>query len=93
MKKLYEGSVSPVDIPLLRQELITVRAELKKFPPSKVVWDFEHRDKRPPWGDNISEHITDLSNYFVTSDGKDLFQVFLQAVSEAERAKSPIHVE
>jgi 2,3-bisphosphoglycerate-dependent phosphoglycerate mutase len=92
MKKLYEGNVRPSDLPLLKQELITVQSEFKRFPPSKVVWDFEHRDRRPPWGDNISTSITDLSNYFVTSDGKDLFQVFLQAVTEAERAKSAIQV-
>jgi 2,3-bisphosphoglycerate-dependent phosphoglycerate mutase len=93
MKKLYEGAVPPAELSGLRRELAKVQKELKQFPPSKVVWDFEHRDRRPPWGDNISEHITDLSNYFVTSDGKDLFGVFFEAVAEAERAKSAIRVE
>jgi 2,3-bisphosphoglycerate-dependent phosphoglycerate mutase len=90
---LYEGNVSPAELPALRDELTTIRAELKRFPPSKVVWDFESWDKRPPWGDNVSAHITDLSNYFVTSDGKDLIQVFFLAISEAERARSPISIE
>ncbi len=27
--------------------------------------------KQPPWGKNISNDITNLSNYFVTSDGED----------------------
>lgn len=27
--------------------------------------------KTTPWGNDISEDITDLSNYFVTSDGND----------------------
>lgn len=40
---------------------------------SKVIWDIDDMTKMPPWGKNISKDITDLSNYFVTSDGKDFF--------------------
>jgi hypothetical protein len=93
MNELYEGAVSPAELPLLRQELTTIHEELKQFPPSRVVWDFEDRDRRPPWGDNINKNITDLSYYFVTSDGKDLFEVLLRAVAEAERVKSAIKIE
>jgi 2,3-bisphosphoglycerate-dependent phosphoglycerate mutase len=93
MNKLYEGDVSAAELPQLRLELTTIHEELRKFPPSKIVWDFEDRERRPPWGDNISTHITDLSNYFVTSDGKDLFEVLLRAVAEAERVKSAIKIE
>ena len=93
MKNLYGGTVDLSDLPRLHQELASVRIELKKFPPSKVVWDFKNRQARPPWGDKISEEITDLSNYFVTSDGKDLFEVFSTAIAAAERAKSPVKVE
>ena len=93
IKKLHRGTVSPSDLPQLNHELSTIRIELKKYPPSRVVWNFEHREIRPPWGDKISEQITDLSNYFVTSDGKDLFEAFSSAIEEAERAKSSINVE
>lgn len=93
MNKLYQGGVSVSELPRLHKELTTVQNELKKFPPSKVVWDIERRELRPPWGDNISSHITDLSNYFVTSDGKDLFEVLFRAIAEAERAKVPLKIE
>jgi len=93
MKSLYSGTVDLSDLPRLHDELSVVQTELKKLPPSKVVWDFKDRQARPPWGDKISEKITDLSNYFVTSDGKDLFEVFSSAIAEAERAKSSVKVE
>ena len=93
MKKLYQGKVDLPDLPQLRHELSTIRVELKKYPPSKIVWNFERREIRPPWGDKISKQITDLSNYFVTSDGKDLFEVFSSAIAEAEHAKSSIDIE
>jgi len=93
MKKLYGGTVNLTDLPQLQRELLTVHIELKKFPPAKVVWDFEHREIQTPWGDKISAQVTDLSNYFVTSDGKDLFEVFSSAIAEAEHAKSSINIE
>jgi hypothetical protein len=93
LMKLYQGGVALSDLALLRKELVTAQSELRKLPPSKVVWDFEHRDRQPPWGNNINASITNLSTYFVTSNGKDLFEVLLHAVAEAERVKAPIEVE
>lgn len=93
MKKLYQGTVTLPDLPHLQDELSAVHKELKKYPPARVVWDFEHRETRPPWGDEISKQITDLSNYFVTSDGRDLFEVFHLAIAEARRAKSSLTIE
>lgn len=93
MKKLYEGNVPNGDLRKLRSELVTVRAELRSFPTTKIVWDFEHRDRQPPWGKKISSSITDLSNYFVTSDGKDLFDFILGAIAKAEHEKTKIKVE
>ena len=93
MNKLYQGNVSVKDLPELRKEQNTVHKELNKYLPSKVVWDIENRDLKPPWGDNISKHITDLSNYFVTSDGKDLFNVLFKSIKVAEHSKVPLRIE
>lgn len=46
----------------------------------KVVWDIEDLSKKSPWGANISEEITDLSNYFVTSSGEDLIILLKHAL-------------
>jgi len=93
LMRLYEGRVAAADLALLRKELAATRNELKTLPLSKIVWNFEHRDLQPPWGNNINRNITDLSNYFVTSDGKNLFETLFQAIAEAERQKVPIEVE
>ncbi|WAH38665.1 Imm70 family immunity protein [Alicyclobacillus dauci] len=35
---------------------------------------------KQPWGTDITAEITSLSNYFVTSDGRDLFEVLFLAL-------------
>jgi hypothetical protein len=84
MNRMYQGQLPATEIPKTRIELDTIRRELAAFPPSAVVWDIEDRSQQPPWGDNISPEITSLANYFVTSDGKELFEVLLAALDEAE---------
>ncbi len=48
--------------------------------PTESSGDNEDLQAKPPWGTNISPEITDLSNYFVTSDGRDLFEVLSEAL-------------
>ncbi len=93
MGELYRGELSAQDAHRALAELDQIREELRRFPPSDVVWDVEDRSKRPPWDDEISEDITDLSNYFVTEDGRDLFEVLGEAVGYASRAGAPLLVQ
>jgi len=58
-----------------------------------VVWDAADRARRPPWRDEIAEDITDLSNYFVTDEGQDLFDVLTRALGYAKRAAVPVRVQ
>ncbi|MNY42199.1 hypothetical protein D3C86_1770640 [compost metagenome] len=51
------------------------------MPPACVVWDIENRQSKPPWGDNIASHITSLGNYFVSSTGRDVFDILEEALS------------
>ncbi|MHB8064561.1 MAG: Imm70 family immunity protein, partial [Ruminiclostridium sp.] len=69
-----------------------VKENLKKFPPSDVIWDIDDMSKNPPWGSNISSDITDLSNYFVTSDGRDLITIIFKVFDESESEKISIEV-
>jgi len=93
LNRLYKGGVTFAELPGLQKELTTIQVELRKYPPSKVVWDIKRPGALPPWGNNISPEITNLSNYFVTDDGKDLFGVLFHAISEAEHARSPMNFE
>ena len=50
---------------------------MKKFLPQEVIGDFEDLSLTPPWGNNIASHISNLSQYFITSSGSGLFEVML----------------
>lgn len=65
MNKLYQGKLEYFDLENALKEVLDIRERLKLFPPQKVVWDIEDLQKQPPWLDEISDDITDLSNYFI----------------------------
>ena len=92
MNKLYQGCLEWEDVRFAREELTCIRNRLSKLAPSEVVWDIDDLTKRPPWGDAISNDITDLSNYFVTSDGRDLISIIFQVFDEAETEKHKIEI-
>lgn len=78
MNKLYQGSVEAQEADALLKEFGDVREKLRKFRPDQVIWDIEDLTARPPWGDDFSSRITGLSNYFVTSTGRDLFEAIIE---------------
>ena len=90
MNELYQGKLTNANVPTAKVELNTIESELKKLPPDKVIWDMEDLTKQPPWGEKISNQITDLSNYFVTSDGRDFLTIFRKALDAAIEIKTDI---
>ena len=44
-------------------------------------------------GNDISEDITDLSNYFVTSDGEDFLTILLHALEKAKDVNEDVNIE
>ena len=54
------------------------------------MWDFQAPSRLPPWGDEISEDITSLADYFWTSDGKNLFDVMTTALRTASVKRLPL---
>ncbi|GAB2022987.1 hypothetical protein RyT2_20610 [Pseudolactococcus yaeyamensis] len=83
MNDLYSGKIEVLNLEKAKKELEKLKEELQELSPKNVVWDAEDLDKMPPWGDNISDDITNLSNYFVTSDGRDLIDTLIEAVKQA----------
>ena len=77
---LYQGRLPQSDATAALTELGIVQDELAGLPAQRVVWDINDRTKMPPWGDDISSDITDLSNYFVTSTGRDLIETLREAL-------------
>ncbi|HDR8026868.1 MULTISPECIES: Imm70 family immunity protein [Bacillus] len=75
------------------EEAKEVREKLKLFSPSEVVWDIEGLSKQLPWRDKSSTNITDLSNYFYTSGGKDMFEMLFKACDEALELEVDLEIE
>ncbi len=83
LNNLYQGTLDSELALKAIGELNEIQKELSKLDPSKVIWDINELSKEPPWGPNISEEIHSLENYFVTSTGRDLIKVLLEALDEA----------
>lgn len=84
MNKLYQGELNSPYILEAINELDQIKQGLSKLTPDKVIWDIENLSVQPPWETNISNNITNLSNYFVTSDGEDFITIFNRALKKAE---------
>ncbi len=88
MNRLYQGGVSPQEAAVALTELLEAKAALSQLPPSSVVWDIEDRSLQPPWGINISDDITSLGNYFVSSSGRDVFELLDESLGGAVEKNS-----
>jgi hypothetical protein len=93
MNELYQGELKRDHIENAIKELTRVKKELKKFRPSEVVWDIDDLKAKPPWGDNISTEIKNLSEYFVTSEGEDLIDMMEKALMRAKDLNESLHID
>ena len=93
MNELYQGVLPVKHLAAGTEELSQIKQELAQFAPDQVIWDIDDRSLTPPWGDNISEDITDLSNYFVTSEGEDFLSVFAAALDKAQQRNVPLKIQ
>ena len=82
LNKLYQGSLEQKYAEQAIKELSVIATELEKLSPDQVIWDIEDLKISPPWGKDISKDITDLSNYYVTSTGRDLIGVLRESLNE-----------
>lgn len=93
MNDLYGGKLSEDKLENALKEINDIRLELSNFKPNKVVWDVDDLKKTPPWENDVSEDITNLAEYFVTVRGQNLFDVLINAISEAMAEEVEIEVK
>lgn len=93
MHELYSNELAVENIPDAMTEITRIREMFKNYSPDCVIWDIENTNQLPPWGKDIAHHITSLSNYFYTSDGNDLFDVFIKALDTAQRVNKNIIIK
>jgi 2,3-bisphosphoglycerate-dependent phosphoglycerate mutase len=80
MNGLYQGNLNWSQASNAIKEAKEIRQELSGYNPSQVIWDIEDLESKQPWREHVSDRITSLANYFVTSDGEDLFEVLYKAL-------------
>lgn len=93
MQDLYNGALRAENAAKVYEDILAIREQLKSYTPDQVIWDIENLDAKPPWGNNISKQISDLSNYFWTSDGKDFFDVLLQSIVDLQTHGGLLQIE
>ncbi len=86
MRHLYGGRVPSGAAGAALKEVADLRIRLAEHPPGEVVWDFEQPESKPPWGEDVSSHVSSLANYFATSDGKNLLDVLSAALTAAAKS-------
>jgi 2,3-bisphosphoglycerate-dependent phosphoglycerate mutase len=92
MSQLYSGEIQPEDSKLALDELKIITEGLSELRPDQIIWDIEDLTKQPPWGNNIANAISSMANYFVTSDGKPLLEVFETALETSIKVKKTIKI-
>jgi len=93
MNELYQGRLKKNNLGKAIVELKDIKERLKEFLPAEVIWDINDLDAKPPWGDNISAEIKNLSTYFVTSDGEDLVSVLGNALAKADVLNEDLYID
>ena len=93
MNDFYQGRVPYSLVKQLKKEVLETKEKLKKYKPSQVIWDIDDLSKTPPWGDNISNSITSLADYYITCDGKDFYEVLLRAIDKSLEYSDDILIE
>lgn len=93
LNELYNGKLENKNIDSAINELEAIKKKLQKFSPSQVIWDIEDLSKRPLWCDNIIKDITNLSNYFITSEGEDLIDMLMKALEKGQKTNSDVYIE
>lgn len=92
MNDLYYEEVGWQDIDKLAEELDDVEARLRSYPPEDVIWDIENPAQRPPWGDKISEKVTNLANYFANERGETFFEILREAMECSAQEKEALRI-
>lgn len=86
MNDFYSGELAPDLCQTALEELTQIQRCFANYSPEEIVWDFENPLMKAPWGDDISPTIDSMADYFLTSEGSDLFEVFRSAFTEASKS-------
>lgn len=92
MNEFYQGRLKWENSTEAIKELKVIEKELEKIGPEYIVWDIEDISINPPWKKNISTDITNLANYFVSSDGRLLINLIFMALNDSISEKIDVEI-
>lgn len=93
MKDFYQGKLSWEKSKEFLNEIEDIKEKLKGKPIKDLVWNIEALEELPPWRDNISSDITNLYEYFLTSDGRKLIDIIILAINDMKELMQDLEIE
>ncbi|MFC4211616.1 Imm70 family immunity protein [Pedobacter lithocola] len=93
MNKLYKGELPVANVENAINELQKIKAQFKLVMPDQAIWEIEYPARKSPFAGDTAQRITDLSNYFYTSDARDLFDVIQTTLETALKVKKNVAVQ
>jgi len=93
MKELYYDGIEIEHLEQGLKEIKEIKEKLKEYAPEQIVWDYEDLTVTPPWGNNISQDIINLSNYFRTEDGVESIDNIIYTLEMAIRVNHGVVLE
>ncbi len=90
MNQVHSGCLLPELAKQAREELSLITAELKHLKPNQLIWNIHDLSQMPPEEAAAGKEVSDLSNYFITSDGSDFITIFNHALLKAEELHAPL---
>jgi len=96
MLQLYKGEVSVTEADKAIEELKKIQDMLESLEKNSnpIIWDARDLSiKAPEWAINSNDGITNLRNYYVTPDGRDLIELIITALMDAKNNVSTLIVQ
>src|SRR5262245_37124627 len=81
MLQLYQGKLDAQQAKSALKDVNEIRKKLGSIKRAKIVWDIDDPDAESPWGASAVPANRDLSNCFITSNGRDLFDVLIECLN------------
>jgi hypothetical protein len=93
MLQLYEGRLESSYASKVLKDVLEIREKLRTIPADQVVWDIDDLEIGRPLGWDVSFEDKTLSAYFVTSMGKDFFDVLIECLEDLQKEGGYMTIE
>ena len=96
MLQLYKGEVVSCETDKVIEELKHIQVGLEGFEKNSnpIIWDARDLSVQvPEWATNPNDEVTNLRNYFVTLDGRDLIEIMIMALMDARDTESTLFIK